>query len=248
MSLFSYFSKDERQKRAVAGAVAKANSKHMPKDYRRAALSQVIETARQGDTSAINGLVARFSVFAEPSIEDEEEKEWIHEELVQIGKPALPALFKAVEGGAESISFHLRTLEHILSEAEYNEKLLEIINKFDTEYERNPDRKIQLIVAIGDRNDPRIPKAIVRFLEDVDETVRFNAVKALARHRDEESCREPFIRLLLRDESQRVKDELVEILGELQWSVHGYRKEVEAALPSGCRLDRQGTIKKAPKR
>ena len=189
MGILSYFDKDVRKKRAATKAVATANNKHMPKDYRRAGLSEVMDLARKGDPIAIQGLVARFAVFAEPTIEDEEEKEWVHEELVSIGESVVSALFKAVEGGAESVSWHLRTLERILPAEAYDQKLLDLIAAFDTEYERSPDRKIQVLTVLGGRSDPRVCAAVVRFLDDVDETVRFNAVKALAEHRDEVAFR-----------------------------------------------------------
>jgi len=245
MGVFSYLSKESRKKRAVAKAVARANNKHMPKDYRRASLGQVVDWAKEKDADAIAGLVARFSVFAQPSIEDEEEKEWIHDVLVDVGRDALEALFSAVEGGAESISWHLRTLEMVVDGGEFDDKLIELVNQFDTEYERNPDRKIQLITALGERNDERVSSTLVKFLDDVDETVRFSTVKALANHGDEETTREPFINLLIKEESQRVKDELVDILYKLKWSVRGHRKAVEAVLPPGYKLDRQGALKKS---
>jgi len=162
-----------------------------------------------------------------------------------VGRDALEALFSAVEGGAESISWHLRTLEMVVDGGEFDDKLIELVNQFDTEYERNPDRKIQLITALGERNDERVSSTLVKFLDDVDETVRFSTVKALANHGDEETTREPFINLLIKEESQRVKDELVDILYKLKWSVRGHRKAVEAVLPPGYKLDRQGALKKS---
>jgi len=58
MGLFEYFSPENRKARTIAKAVARANNKHMPKEYRRIALDQVIQMARERNQTAIEGLVA----------------------------------------------------------------------------------------------------------------------------------------------------------------------------------------------
>jgi hypothetical protein len=46
-------------------------------------------------------------------------------------------------------------------------------------YQKNPERKIQAIVALEEALDPRIAAALLGFLDDVSEDVRFHAVRTL---------------------------------------------------------------------
>ncbi len=55
-----------------------------------------------------------------------------------------------------------------------------MIAKNDNEYVRDPSRKIQLVTFLGEEvEDPRAAQALLQYLEDVDEAVRFNTIEAL---------------------------------------------------------------------
>ena len=88
-----------------------------------------------------------------------------------------------------------------------------------------------------------VVKALLRFLEDVDETVRFQTVGALAKHGNE-IAREPMLKALCEDESIRVKNEIVEAFSRLEWSTSGFKKKIDGLLPSGFKQDKSGKIVK----
>jgi HEAT repeat protein len=242
MGIFEYFSSERRRLRKVEGRVHRANNKHTPKDYRQIALQEVIDFAKAGDEAALRGLIHRFSVNAEPSIEDEREKEWVNAALVDIGRPALPAISRALRS-AESVNWVQRVLKAIVSADEYEQELLSVLSDFDTEYERNPDRKMQTIMALAEFPERRVAEALIRFLEDVDETVRFQTVVSLAKIADE-LAREPMLKVLCEDESLRVRNEVVEAFAVLGWSTAGFKKKIDDLLPRGYRHDKSGKIVK----
>ncbi len=240
MGLFDFLSADKRKVRRIEKAVRKANNKHLPKDYRQIALTEVIDAAKTGDTIALRGLLARFSVNAEPSIEDEKEKEWVCDALIDIGEPTLSHIRRSLRT-AESINWVQRVFRNIVSPDEYKKELLDILADFDTEYERNPDRKLQTIMALAEIEDNAVTSAIVRFLSDVDETVRYQTVAALAKQGDRAS-REPLLKTMCEDESIRVRNQAVDAFAELGWETTGYKKKVDAVLPQGYRQDKSGKI------
>jgi hypothetical protein len=242
MGILEYFSSERRHQRKVDARVRRANNKHTPKDYRQIALQEVIDFAKAGDEAALRGLIQRFSVNAEPSIEDEKEKEWVNDALVDIGRPALPAIARALRS-AESVNWVQRVLRSIVTPEEYKDELLSVLADFDTEYERNPDRKMQTIMALADIAEPRVAEALMRFLEDVDETVRFQTVVALAKIADERA-REPMLKVMCDDESLRIRNEVVETFAALGWSTAGFKKKIEELLPRGYRHDKSGKIVK----
>ena len=242
MGIFEYFSSGRRHQRRVDARVRRANNKHTPKDYRQIALQEVVDFAKAGEVAAVRGLIKRFSVNAEPSIEDEKEKEWVSTALIEIGRAALPEISRGLRS-AESVVWLQRVFRTIVSADEYTEELLSILSDFDTEYERNPDRKMQTIMALADIPEPRVAQALIPFLEDVDETVRFQTVVALARI-GEEAAREPMLKAMCDDESLRVRNEIIEAFATLGWSTAGFKRKIDDLLPRGYRHDKSGKIVK----
>jgi HEAT repeat protein len=240
VGILDYFSKEQRHSRWIAKQVRRANNKHTPKDYRQIALQNVIAHARRGDEAALRGMIARFAVIAEPTIEDEREKEWICDALIEIGEPALPQIKRALRS-AESVNWVQRALRNIVPPDDYKRELLDVLADFDTEYERNPDRKIQTVMALAEIDDPQVTEALLRFLEDVNETVRFQTVSALARQAGE-SAREHLLKTMCEDESIRVRNEIIEIFAQRGWSTKGYKKKIEGVLPPGFKHDKSGRI------
>ncbi len=242
MGFFDFLSAQKRQENRLERDIRSANNKFKPKDYRQISLQNVIAAARKGNGRAIEGLLARFAVVAEPSIEDEKEKGWVYDAIVDVGRDALPQIRKSLRS-AESITWVQRTLRSIVSLEEYKVELLDVLSDFDTEYERNPDRKLQTIMALADIQDSDVVAAITRFLEDVDETVRYQAVVALTMQ-GAEASREPLLKSMCEDESIRVRNEVIEAFSRLAWPTTGCKKKVDAILPKGFTLDKAGKITK----
>jgi hypothetical protein len=240
MGILDYLSKEKRHARWIDKQVRRANNKHTPKDYRQIALQNVIEHARKGDDAAVRGMIQRFSIICEPTIEDEREKEWICDALIDFGELSLPHIKRSLRS-AESVSWVLRALRNIVDPADYQAELLDVLSDFDTEYERNPDRKIQLIMALAEIKAHAVAQALMRFLEDVDETVRFQTVVALSRQEDE-VAREALLKVMCEDESIRVRNEVIESFARLGWSTMGYKKKIVAVLPKGYKHDKSGRI------
>ncbi len=242
MGFLDFLSSEKRSERSLERAIRSANNKFKPKDYRQPALSEVMDKARQGNEVAMAGLLARFAVNAEPSIEDEKEKEWVCDALIEIGRTALPQIRRSLRT-AESVSWMQRTLRNIVSLEEYKKELLDVLSDFDTEYERNPDRKIQTIAALADTEGEDVVAAMLRFLEDVDEGVRFQTVVSLTKH-GLETARESLLKVMIGDESIRVRNAVIDAFCQLEWLTTGFKKKVDAVLPKGYKQDKSGKIVK----
>jgi hypothetical protein len=195
--------------------------------------------------AAIKALLQRFTFYIEPSIKDQEEKELVFKILTSMGKIPLPQI-KEFMNKAENLGWPIKILKEILSPKEVINELLTMLEKFDTEYQRNPEPKIQIISSLEQYKDPTITEKVLMFLKDVNETVRFHAIGTLFAQKSE-SAREPLIELLISEESVRNQIKIAEGFLTLGWSVRGYRKKVEGVLPQGFFLDRQAVIKKRRK-
>jgi len=203
--------------------------------------------AEDGSPEAVAALLKRFAFYVEPSITDEEEKDRALRGIVAAGEDALDPLRRHARI-AENLVWPLKMLEEILEEESYVGEMIDILSRFDTEYERDPQRKIDLLSLLEERTDPRIAPAALRFLEDVNETVRFHTVGAVLHQADEAASREPMLAHLCKEESVRVRNRILEAFASLGWGVQGFRAEVEKLLPKGWVIDRAGVVKAATKK
>ncbi len=229
----------------LARHVARAKNKDAQSADRFASLEAL---RADGSAEAIEGLLARFTIRYEKSIEDEQEKQWVFDELTKMGPSVLPPLQKHVRN-AESISWGLKVLHEIASADEAWPILADLCERNDNTYTRDPSKKIQLLHYLGEQSDPRCGKALMPYLEDMDEGVRFVTVEALLRHKDPATSREALLKLLTnpKEDSRRIKKRIIDGFADLGWDVKGFSGTVEKMLDDmlpGSRLDNHGKIKR----
>ena len=241
MGLRELLTREGRKRFALKRKIEKATNKWMQGPERMKALYTLREDGSEG---AIEGLLRRFSVQSDKSIEDEQEKEWVFDTLIEFGEQTLPPLIRCLKT-AETISWPLRVAEKLLDRDRLWDVIGQILGTMEPGYERDPTRKIQLIGYLGDTRDALVTPAVAPYLEDQDETVRFTTIETLFKQRDE-AAREPLLNLLTSDteESRRIKVRIAEGFADLDWDVHGHRGRVEKALPSEYQLDREGRIRR----
>ncbi|MBI2894782.1 MAG: HEAT repeat domain-containing protein [Deltaproteobacteria bacterium] len=207
----------------------------------RSASIEYLASERTAD--AVDALLARFTYSTEPTITDQEEKSRVFEAIVDAGEVALEPV-RDFLAHVESLTWPMKILAELLQPADLVTELLGIVEELETEYERDPQRKIQAISFLEELSDPRIAPAISRFLEDANETVRFHAAGVLLAQKDEEEARTKLLERLSREESVRVRLRIAEGLADLGWGVQGYRAAVEKVLPEGFAIQSNGQIKK----
>ncbi len=231
------------------GRLGKHIARAKNKDAQSADRFASLEALRDdGSPEAVEGLLSRFTIRYDKSIEDEQEVQFVFDELVKMGSKILPALQKHLRN-ADSISWGLKVLHEVASPDEAWPILADLCERNDNTYTRDPSKKIQLLVFLGEQSDPRAAKALVPYLTDMDEGVRFVTVEALLRHKDAESAREPLLQLLTneKEESRRIKKRIIDGFADLGWDVKGYSGTVEKMLSDllpGARLDNHGKIKR----
>jgi len=223
----------------------KALNKYIQAPERQGALRDLVQ---DGSDTAIRCLIKRLTFYVEPLTTDETEKEYVHDSLVAFGPRIIPLLVESIKTG-ESIQWQLNIYKELVSEEELLGSLLGIIAEFDTEYEKNPQRKIQIIEALGEWKSPKVVEALTRFLDDVDETVRYATVGSML-EQDPELMRDQLLQRALEDESNRIRDLVIDGFLEKEISIKGFqaRKVFEEKLSTDMFVDSRGLIrKKGPK-
>jgi len=198
----------------VAGPAKLVGDKRAQAYDRAEAIRQLseLETAE-----AAEALLKRFTFTIDPSITDQEEKEAAYEGVVRVGESVVPAVLAFCKR-AEVLTWPLRMLRAILGDEAYKAELLGLAESFDTEYSRNVEPKLQVVAALEEVAGDDVRTAVERFLDDVNETVRFHAVQSTFAQAQRQSTG-PLARLLETEESVRIKNKICEGFILKEWSV-----------------------------
>ena len=210
--------------RKVAGPAKTAGDKRAQTYDRMEALQQLADMKTPDAAAA---LLKRFTFSIDPSITDQDEKDVAFQGVVLAGKDVVPAVIEFCLK-AEALTWPIKILHELLEDDEFEENLLDLLSRFDTEYARNVEPKIQLIQALEDVKSEEVREAVAPFLEDVNETVRFHAVQTTFAQNNPESVA-PMVKVLEAEESVRVKNKVGEGLLFRGWVIPTELREVAAA-------------------
>ena len=248
MGLFDLFkskSKDngsgEKKKSGAAAKWAEAAGSKRAQAYDRQEAIQ--ELSKLGTAEAVEALLKRFTFQIDPSITDQEEKELAFDGILKAGKDAIEPV-RAFTAKAESLGWPIRIAKELLDEEELVEELVLWLSKWDTEYAKFIDPKLQLLEELGHHVHPSIREAVEPFLQDASDPARFNAVVASLAQKDEASL-QPLLALLLDEESVRIRTKIADGLVNLGWEIpDDQRDAVRKVLPPQFNVDGSGRVTK----
>ena len=249
--VFGLFSKE----RALQKTIDKATNKLSQQPDRWGALEKLRE---DGSEDALYGLCKRWGVTSLKGVEDEVEKNWVVDVLVEKGNsyPAaapgqtteqreegqhrnrdavLAALVRFMKSSHElSLSYPLRVIEKVAD----HDRVIEIVDAlFESEppgYTRFAERRIDLIKWFcewKDASDDEVISRVKPYVGDFDEVVRFTAIEGLG-SRDPAQIGELMIDALVRpeEESGRIRRTIVEVLEARKVALGARGGEVTAML------------------
>jgi hypothetical protein len=235
MGFLDLFSKQGRTERARAGNIKGAVNKYAQSADRFRNLQALRD---DGSEEALYGLLRRFGMMYDKTIEDEQEKDWVFEVLAEKGITILPSLKKYMRE-ADSISWPLRLLDKVADREVELATIQEILERHEPGYERDPTKKIQLLTHLAGIPEKRVPPLVAPYLADMDEGVRYAAVETLVREKDEASAAPALLDLFTKpeEESLRIRLRIAEGFAELGWTVPADRREaVLKFLPEAYKL------------
>ena len=199
--------------------------------------------AQMKTKDSVVALLPRFTFYVQPSITDQEEKDAVFSALVEAGEVAIEPV-AAFMRKAESISWAIKILDKVAPTDVVVGHLLELLATMDTEYQRDPERKNQILTTLAERKDPRIEAAVVRFLGDMNETVRFNTVAVLSAQESVTAQSQAIVACLCAEDSVRVRNRIFDALAAAKVSVSPQEEQVKPRLTQGWGLDAAGVPKK----
>ena len=244
MSLREVFTnyRDQRARKRVDKLTRRLCQKYCQPPERFAAAE---ELAGMEGEEAIFALLQRFGVQMPQIIEDAEEKHYVFELVQAKGERAIPSILRFIRE-KESLVYPLKLLREIAGPEACRRHVLEALREFAPEYNRVPEKKIDLIDSLDGFTGTDIVEAILPFLADPSDDVVVKALEVLSRHPgEEERIRDAFLDLLVNCEGKpRVRRRILELFKDLHWKVTGFRKKVEDVLIEEFYLDKKGFIKR----
>jgi len=224
--VFGLFSKDK----ALQRTIEKATNKLSQQPDRWGALEKLKD---DGTEPALLGMCRRFSITSLKGVEDEAEKLWVVDTLVEKGDAALVPLVRYMKS-AEQLAFPLRVLERIASRYKVLDVVDQLLASEPPGYPRTPDRRIDLLRWFSEWRpvtDDELISRLTPYVTDFDENVRFVAIDAMAA-RDPAKIAPPLIAALQRpeEESGRIRRAIVEVLEKSKAPLGDHASAVAAVL------------------
>jgi hypothetical protein len=248
MGLFDRFkassARGEKKERSKASPAAKWADRieKRAQNYDRQEAIQALADIATAD--AVEALVRRFTFHIDPSITDQEEKDSAFRGILRAGQEAIGPV-RAFAAKAESLAWPMKIMKELVDEPAYVEELLRWLGRWDTEYAKFVDPKVQILAELEEHRHPKIRAEVERFLEDVNEPARFHAACALLAQADSAAAL-ALANLLGDEESVRVRNKIVEGLAARGWIIpEEERAFVRKALPPGLTVDSAGRVAKA---
>jgi hypothetical protein len=246
MGILDIFSKQSRTERARASNIKGAVNKYAQSADRFKSLQALRD---DGSEEALYGLLRRFGMMYDKTIEDEQEKDWVFEVLAEKGMTIIPSL-KRYLASADSISWPLRLLDKVADRETELRVLEEILERHEPGYERDPTKKIQLLNHLGGLKDKRVPPLVAPYLKDMDEGVRYAAVEALVRQGDEAVAVGPLMDQFASadEDSLRIRLQIAEGFADLGWKLPDQPADrlqaVKKLMPDQFRFTKDGRLEK----
>jgi hypothetical protein len=193
-------------------------------------------------------LLHRFGIQVPKISEDEEERQYIFDLVLAKGEAALPSIRRYIRE-KEDLAYPLQLLERIAGREETRRFLLSVLDELTPEYDRAPQKKMQILLALGSYQDEEVVERLLPFLKDPNDDVVLSAMDSLSRQAGPEplleKIRDAFLAVWTDEEEKpRLKRRLAELFKELRWKVTGFRAKVEEHLPDGFYIDKKGFVKK----
>jgi hypothetical protein len=241
MGLFDLFKGEKKNAKGNQAVKWADRIEKRAQNYDRQEAIQALADLATPDAVAV--LLKRFTFHMDPSITDQEEKESAFRGILRAGKDAVVPV-RAFVAKAESLAWPMKIVKELLDDDEYVDELLRWLSRWDTEYAKFVDPKVQILTALEEHKRAGIREGVEPFLEDVNEPARFHAVSALLAQEDQAAI--PALAHLLGDEeSMRVRNRIAEGLASREWPLpEDERDAVRKSLPPTFALDPAGRIVK----
>ena len=235
MALLDYFSKAATLARRKDKAKKKITNMYYQQADRLATADHLFELAETGDVDGIHILLARFEHLCPSSTVDREEKDYVVKLLVALGEPVVEPIQDYCLKRTKPVYWPLLVLQGLWPRAMLSEFIAEILESLDNDYWRDPEKKVGLMDIAAAHDTERVTKAMIQFVEDHHENIRYAASAALL-ERDLDLSELMARRIDGEEESLRVRVLLAKGFSAKKWNLGDRKKSVAENPPQGFKV------------
>lgn len=217
----------------------KLENKYGQAQDRQMAIDQL---AQVGSPEAVEALLKRFSFRIEQTIGDEDEKNTVYNHLVSLGPTSVEPILEYLRN-ENSPFWPTKALRQIVGDEATVAYLLEMIREMEAIFDRDINRKVELVSNLCEFNHPDVITALSEFARDENEEIRVRAVEAMAHMGNEELCEVMVDRLMDPSETQRMRIAILSLLVDRKWKVKSRKDDIRKVLPDSFWIDDVGTIR-----
>lgn len=218
----------------------KVTNKYGQAQDRQHALRQVADI---GTDEAVTILLKRYSFRIEQSIGDEEEKRMVCDELIRLGPVSVQPILDFLE--TENAPYWpVKAMREIVGDDTTVDRLLEIIDRAESIFDRDIQRKVELVSNLREFPNAKVKDRLMGFLTDENEELRVQAIEGLMELGQDEVSDVMIDRLRDDDETQRVKTAIFNLLIDKKWKVKKRKDEVRKVIPQAFWIDDTGVIRR----
>lgn len=181
---------------------------------------------QMGTPEALEALLQRFSINANVSIVDQDEKRELYEWLVSAGEKAVIPIENYVSK-ADGVYWPLRALKEIAGIDRAVESLLRALDRAETLDMRVNEQKAQLVSNLRDFEHPKVLERLKGLCRDKSDDVRMMALDGLLTYGEAEALPIVAERLLDPEESHRIRSVLFEQLVDHGWSLAAWQQAIQ---------------------
>lgn len=197
--------------------------------------------ADMGTPEAVSAMLVRFTFRIEQTIGDEEEKRMVFDELLRLGDLSVEPIVKFLQT-ENSPYWAVKALRALVGDERTVTHLLEVIDGMEAIFDRDIERKVELVSNLREFRDERVRDRLQGFLSDENEELRVHAIEGLMGFGQEEMSANMIDRLLDDGETQRVKTAILNLVIEKKWRVKHRKDEVRKVLPAVFWMDDVGVV------
>ena len=194
-------------------------------------------------------LLGRFTVAADNSIKDAEEKNEIMEYLVSVGTPAIETI-KNFINKSHVVAYPIEVLFRLLNKEAVLDFLEGTITTETTLFDDAlVEKRIEVLKHFAGETHPNMLSKTLTYLNDPDDRLVIAAIRFIQEYIFDKSddlgpVQDLMINKYLDPEtSMRIKIELLNVFINKEWKVAGHKKQFEELLPEGYFINAQGYLR-----
>ena len=223
----------------IEARAARVTNMYGQKDERRYAMYQLCQTG--GHAGAV-ALMRRFQRKCENTTVDFEEKELCSDYLIEMGEDAVEPVKDFLRENDTEFNWPFRSLKGLIDDEALLLFIIELLESIGPDYVRDPERKEQLMLTAKSYKDERLARALLPYLADDNETIRFVACDSAIEHGYDFDVSALGERLFV-EESQRILTHIAEAFKRNSWVVPVSDAEMaERFSVAGYTLDKSNRI------